>query len=386
MKTLFAAPSTTIPDPRCPISPDSVRKLVNTGFAVTFAPGVGQAAGFSDAVLTEAGASVAEDPAGAERSADIVLRLRKPSGEEVGRLKEGALHISFLDPFNEKALIEQMAAAGVSGISLEMIPRTTLAQKMDALSSQANLAGYFAVIKAAEVSNRILPMMMTPAGTLSPAKVFVVGVGVAGLQAIATAKRLGAQVEAFDTRPVVEEQVKSLGAKFLKIDLGETGQTDQGYARELTPEQIAKQKEGMKQACARSDIVITTAKLFGRPAPKIIDAAMVEAMSPGSLLVDLAIDTGGNVQGARKDEIVETDKGVKIVGLTNLEGQVPGDASRMLAANFQNFLQHFWDKEADALKVDREDPIMHGALITHGGAIVHEKFAPQAGESGDGDA
>ncbi|MGJ3242264.1 MAG: NAD(P) transhydrogenase subunit alpha [Opitutales bacterium] len=383
MKTLFAAPSTTIPDPRCPLSPDSVRKLTQTGFVVTFPSGLGQSAGFSDNELVKAGAEVAADPAGAERSADIVLRVRKPSGEEVGRLKEGALHLSFLDPFNEKELIEQMAAAGVSGVSLEMIPRTTLAQKMDALSSQANLAGYFAVIKAAEVSNRILPMMMTPAGTLSPAKVFVVGVGVAGLQAIATAKRLGAQVEAFDTRPVVEEQVKSLGAKFLKIDLGETGQTDQGYARELTPEQIAKQKEGMKQACARSDIVITTAKLFGRPAPKIIDVAMVEAMSPGSLLVDLAIDTGGNVEGARKDEIVETENGVKIIGLTNLEGHVAGDASRMLAANFQNFLQHFWDKEANLMKVDREDPIMQGALITHDGAIVHDKFAPKGEKSSD---
>src|SRR5690606_2193818 len=257
-----------------------------------------------------------------------------------------AVHLSFLDPFNETALLQQLAAAKARAVSLEMVPRTTLAQKMDALSSQANLAGYAAVVQATARLGRILPMMMTPAGTIMPARVFVVGAGVAGLQAIATAKRLGARVEAFDTRPVVEEQVKSLGAKFLKIDLGGTGQTAGGYATALTPEQIAKQQAGMTKACAQADIVITTAKLFGRKAPRLITADMLAAMQPGSVVVDLAIDTGGNVEGSIPGQDVVTANGVIVLGQANLEGTVAHHASQVYAANLAAWITHFWDTES----------------------------------------
>ena len=373
MKSLFAAKPASTDETRSPVTPDSVRKLTALGLEVTVEKEIGLRAGYTDDAFREAGAALADGPADAAK-ADIVLRVHKPSTAEIAAMREGALHLSFLDPFNEKELIRELAEAGISAVSLEMIPRSTLAQKMDALSSQANLAGYFAVIKAAEVMGKILPMMMTPSGTIPPARVFVIGAGVAGLQAIATAKRLGAQVEAFDTRPVVEEQVKSLGARFLKIDLGETGQTDQGYAKELTPEQIEKQKEGMAKAAAGADVVITTAKLFGRPAPRIVDKRMLDGMHRGSVVVDLAVETGGNVEGSKLNEIAETENGVRIIGLPNLEGYVAHDSSLMLAANFANLIEHFWDDEAKSLQLDPEHEIFKGCLITHGGAIVHEQF------------
>ncbi len=300
--------------------------------------------------------------------------MNAPNAGEIKLLKKGSMHVSFLDPFNRGDLMAAFAAQGVTAVSLEMMPRTTLAQKMDALSSQANLAGYFAVIAAAERLSKILPMMMTPAGTISPARVFVIGVGVSGLQAIATAKRLGARVEAFDTRPVVEEQVKSLGAKFVKIDLGETGQTDQGYAKELTPEQLELQREGMAKVCAYSDIVITTAKLFGRKAPVIVTADMVAGMQRGSVIVDLAAEGGGNVEGTMLDEVVTTDNGVHIIGRRALEGCVPRDASLMYSSNLYSFVEHFWDEEGKEFKLDLEDELLKGCVMTHGGEIVHEKF------------
>jgi NAD(P) transhydrogenase subunit alpha len=275
-------------------------------------------------------------------------------------------------------LIAAFAAAGVSAVSMEMIPRTTLAQKMDALSSQASLAGYAAVIQAAARLRLVLPMMMTPAGTILPARVFVLGAGVAGLQAIATAKRLGARVEAFDTRPVVEEQVRSLGAKFVKIDLGETGQTAGGYAQALTPEQIARQQAAMAKICAQSNIVITTAKVFGRKAPRLVTTAMLAGMSAGSVVVDLAIESGGNVEGARAGEDVVTPNGVTIIGHPCLESTVAHHASQVLAANYAAWITHFWDESRKALRLDVSDEILKGCLITHGGAIVHPKFAPEA--------
>lgn len=373
MKTLFA-PGDSVPrETRCPLSPDSVRKLCALGMEVLVKSGIGTASGYTDDAFQEAGAKIVLTVQEGQE-ADIIVRINPPEPEIISQMKPGTLHLSFLDPFNQKERIRKLAEAKISAISMEMIPRSTIAQKMDALSSQANLAGYFAVIKAAEVLGKVLPMMMTPAGTIAPAKVFIIGVGVAGLQAIATAKRLGAQVEAFDTRPVVEEQVKSLGAKFLKIDLGETGQTDQGYAQELTPEQIQKQKEGMKKACAQADIVITTAKLFGRPAPTLVDAGMVDVMKRGSVIVDLAVETGGNVDGSKLHEITETENGVRIIGLANLEGYVAKDASLMLASNFANLLEHFWDKEKGDLALDLENDLLKGCLITHDGSIVHEKF------------
>ena len=247
---------------RVPITPSVAKKLAGMGAIIEIEPGMGSPAGFTDPMYVDVGATISPDRVRSLSSADIVLRLNKPPVDDVKSMKNGCIHISYLDPFNEADLVRALAAAGVSAISMEMIPRTTLAQKMDALSSQANLAGYVAVILAAERLNRIFPMMMTPAGTLDPARVFVIGAGVAGLQAIATAKRLGARVDAFDTRPVVEEQVKSLGARFVKIDIGETRQTQDGYARALTEDQLKKQRDGMTKHCADADVVITTAQSF----------------------------------------------------------------------------------------------------------------------------
>jgi NAD(P) transhydrogenase subunit alpha len=379
---LVFAPHESAPETRTALTPEFVSKLVSMGATVQVEAGLGLAAEHDDASYISAGAEVVTDRVAALGGADIVLRVRKPSTEEIAQCKSGALHVSFLDPFNHPELLDAMAGAGVNAVSMEMMPRTTLAQKMDAISSQANLAGYQAVLLAANRLNSILPMMMTPAGTISPAKVFIVGVGVAGLQAIATAKRLGARVEAFDTRPVVEEQVKSLGAKFLKIDLGETGQTAQGYAKELTPEQIAKQQAGMAKACAQADIVITTAKLFGRPAPKIITAEMVAGMKRGSVVVDLAAEGGGNVIGTKLNEEVITENGVRIIGHGALEAQVPTHASQVYASNLVNFLEHFWDKETKTFTYKTEDEILKGCLLTHNGQIVHERFVKKAQESG----
>lgn len=368
---IFVPKETHPGEKRVPIIPDSIRKLVKRGAQIEVESGIGETINLSDEDYTKEGAEVSSDRNSSFSSADIVLRLRKPQKEEISLLKKGAIHISFLDPFNETELINEFVNAGVSAISMEMIPRTTLAQKMDALSSQANLSGYVTVIIAAERLDKILPMMMTPAGTISPARVFVIGVGVAGLQAIATAKRLGARVEAFDTRPVVEEQVQSLGAKFITIDLGETGETKDGYAKELTPEQLQRQREGMAKVCAQSDIVITTAQVFGRKAPLIVSSDMITGMTPGSVIVDMAVESGGNVEGSKVDEEVEVN-GVRIIGLGNLPGLVAFNASQMYSANLCNMLEHFWDDEAKSFRLDLEDEIIAGCLITHENQIVNE--------------
>lgn len=361
---------------RCALIPSDVKRLCDKGAEISVEQGLGERSGFSDSEYKQAGATIVALRAGAIAEADMVMRLRKPPAAEITQMKKGAMHVSFLDPFNEKGLIDAFAKAGTSAFSMEMMPRSTIAQKMDAISSQANLAGYAAVLRAAERMNRIMPMMMTPAGTLSPAKVFIIGVGVAGLQAIATAKRLGARVEAFDTRPVVEEQVKSLGAKFVKIDIGETGQTAQGYATALTPEQIAKQQAGMAKVCAGADIVITTAKLFGRKAPTLLTKAMVDGMKNGSIVVDLAAsENGGNCELTQAGKEVTTENGVLIIGDTCLEGNsVPQHASQMYSANLYNFMDHFWSKESKSFAPKMEDEIIKGCLITHGGEVVHERF------------
>jgi len=303
-------------------------------------------------------------------SANIICSLNKLELEDIAKIKPETLVISFLDPFNENQLIEEFKNKSISSISMELIPRTTRAQKMDALSSQANLAGYSAVIIASDLLEKALPMMMTAAGTISPSKVFVVGVGVAGLQAIATAKRLGARVEAFDTRPVVEDQVKSLGARFVKIDLGDTEETNQGYAKALTEEQIQKQQEGMKKICASSDIVITTAQVFGRPAPKIITSEMVEAMQPGSVIVDMAVSSGGNVEGSKNGETVEIN-GVKIIGNENLPGEVPTHSSQVYANNVFNLIDEFWNDDDASFNFDLEDEILSNCLVTHQGNYIN---------------
>ena len=287
-------------------------------------------------------------------------------------MKSGALHISFFDPFAERKLLKFMAAKGISVISMEMIPRSTIAQKMDAMSSQSNLAGYYAVIKAAERIKKIIPMMITPAGTLSSARVFVVGIGVAGLQAIATAKRLGARVEAFDTRPNVEEEVKSLGAKFINIDLGETGQTAQGYAKPLTQEQLTQQREKLASICAQSDIVITAARVFGKKAPVIITKEMVAKMNQGSVLVDQAVASGGNIEGSKINEEVITESGARIIGIGNLESCIAHDASQVYASNLTNLIEHFWDGNKKCVDLNLQDDILKNCLLTHKGQVIHE--------------
>lgn len=367
MKFFFpkdAAPAET----RCAITPENTAKLLKLGNEIVVESQIGAGCGFSDARFEEAGATVTSDQNAGLSGAEVVIALNPPPRELIQQMKPSALYIGYLDPFNNAGLVDAFADAGVNAISMEMIPRTTLAQKMDALSSQANLAGYVAVLLAADRLTKILPMMMTPAGTLKPAQVFIIGCGVAGLQAIATAKRMGARVEAFDTRPVVEEQVQSLGAKFVKIDLGETGQTKDGYAKELTEEQRALQREAMAKVVAQSDIVITTAQLFGRKAPVIVTDAMVRSMRPGSVIVDLAVESGGNVEGARLNEDVDVD-GVRIVGFGNLPGRVPVHATQMYSANILNLIQHFWNKEDATINLNLDDEIMDGCLIVHDGAL-----------------
>ncbi len=356
---------------RAALVPAGVKKLTGLGFSINVESGLGAGARIPDDEYRAAGATVVADARAAVSGADVVVRVRKPAEADLAELARGVIHVSFLDPFNEKALVAALASHGITGISMEMVPRSTRAQKMDALSSQANLAGYVTVILAATYSPKMLPMMMTPAGTIQPCRVFVIGAGVAGLQAIATAKRLGARIEAFDTRPVVAEQVQSLGAKFVQIDLGNTGQTEQGYARELTPEQLELQRLGMKKVISQSDIVITTAQVFGRPAPRIVTRDMVEAMKPGSVIVDMAVESGGNVEGAVVNEVMDIN-GVLVVGLGNLPSRVSRNASEMYSSNIVNLLDEFWNKEAKELRLDPADDIIKGCVITRGGEIVNE--------------
>jgi len=373
MTKIFIPRETVDGETRVPVIPSIAKKLVDLGAEVAIEADLGSSLGIPDDDYEKAGAKVSGDRAGSLGEADIVLRLNKPSPEEVRQLKKGAIHASYVDPFFDPDLVRAFAEQGVTCICMEMIPRTTLAQKMDSLSSQANLAGYVAVIVAAERLEKILPMMMTPAGTISPSRVFVIGTGVAGLQAIATAKRLGARVDAFDTRPEVAEQVQSLGGRFLKVDLGETAGTAQGYAKQLTEEQLEKQRQAMAKQCAISDVVITTAQVFGRKAPRIITEEMVKGMRPGSVIVDLAAETGGNVAGSKPGEDVMVD-GVRIVGARNLPGRVPVNASEMYASNVGSLVEHFWDKDAKTFQLDLEDEILSGCVLTHGGEIVHERF------------
>ena len=358
---------------RAALVPAGVKKLAALGLDVMVEAGVGLASGEPDEAYAAAGADVISDIDSALVSSDVVLGVRKPSPAVADLLAEDTLHVSFLDPFNDKPLIERLAQRGVTAVCMEMVPRSTRAQKMDALSSQANLAGYVAVILAASHCSRIFPMMMTPAGTIAPARVFVIGAGVAGLQAIATAKRLGARVEAFDTRPVVAEQVQSLGAKFVRIDVGEAGQTEQGYARELTARQLEQQREGMRRVIARSDVVITTAQVFGRPAPRIVNRDMVAAMRPGSVVVDMAVESGGNVEGSVPGE-VRAVEGVQVIGLANLPSEVAANASAMYSANVTNLLAEFWDADAGAFALRPDDEIVAGCVLTRGGRIVHDAF------------
>lgn len=353
---------------RCAATPATVKKLVMAKADVSVETNAGLLAGFTDEEYQKAGATVIANRAEPLRQADIVLYVGKPTLDDVQHLRENTLVIGHLDPYFEQPLIEQLSAKKITAISVEMLPRTTRSQKMDALSSQTNLSGYVMVLNGAQALGTILPMMMTPAGTVKPAKVFIIGAGVAGLQAIATAKRLGASVTAFDTRPVVAEQVQSLGAKFLDIDLGETGQTQQGYANALTPEQMQKQKEGQHQAIIDSDIVITTAQLFGRKPPLIVSAESVAAMKPGSVIVDMAAEGGGNVEGTVPGETVKVGD-VTIIGSGNWPNQVPKDATSLYANNLFNLLDEYWNKEEGQFVLDLTDDILDGCVISHQGDI-----------------
>ena len=355
---------------RTALVPQNAKKFIDLGLSIVVETETGVASGYTDSMYEEVGVKISQDKAEV-LGADLVMRVRKPSVAELQLVKKEAVNISFLDPFNEKELVQDMATRGIQGISMEMIPRSTRAQKMDALSSQANLAGYVTVIQAAFHSPKIFPMMMTPAGTIAPGRVFIIGAGVAGLQAIATAKRLGARVEAFDTRPVVAEQVQSLGAKFLDIDLGEVGQTEQGYAKELTAEQVKLQREGQKQVISQSDVLITTAQVFGRPAPQIVGLDMVEAMKPGSVVVDMAVESGGNVEGAVLDQVVDVG-GVKIIGQGNLPSEVARNASEMYSNNLFNLVSEFWDEDQKRLVLDPDDEIIQSCLITREGEVINE--------------
>lgn len=368
---LFVPKETHPGETRVPLVPATARKLVQAGAELEVESGLGTAIGLTDEAYKAAGATISLNRAASIGSADMILQLRPPQASELGDFKKGAILVSYIDPFNNAALVDALVASGLTTLCMELIPRTTLAQKMDALSSQASLAGYVAVIVAAERLRKAFPMMMTPSGTIVAARVFIIGAGVAGLQAIATAKRLGARVEAFDTRPVVEEQVLSLGAKFVKVDLGETGQTKDGYAKALTEEQIGRQREAMAKHCAEADVVITTAQVFGRKAPLIVTEAMVQSMRPGSVIVDLAAESGGNVAGTRVDEEVMIN-GVRIVGIGNMPGRVANDASLMYSNNVGNLVEHFWDKKEKTFKLNLEDEILKGCTLTHAGVLTNE--------------
>lgn len=356
---------------RVPLLPSEAGKLGKLGAQVEVESGLGQVIQIADASYEAAGARVSANREGSLSAAHMVLRMDPPAvGQGPVSLRQGCIHISYMDPFNNPDLVQRFADGGVSAISLEMIPRTTLAQKMDVLSSQANLAGYAAVVLAAERHKGIFPMMMTPAGTIAPARVFVIGAGVAGLQAMATAKRLGARVDGFDVRPEAQEQIRSLGARPLVVDLGETGQTKGGYAKQLTEEQLRKQREAMARQCAQSDVVITTARVFGRKAPVIVTNEILDGMKPGSIVIDMAVEVGGNVEASELGKVVERN-GVTIVGWPELQRKVPAAASQMFSSNLYNFVEHFWDQPAGRFVLNRDDEILKGCLITHQGEIVH---------------
>ena len=355
---------------RVSLTLESAKKFLDKGLSVSIENSFAEHLGNREKEFEDLGVKIFSRDEGFS-NAEIICSVRNISEDELKKIKAGSLLVSFLDPFNEKSLVKEIKERNISAISMELIPRITRAQKMDALSSQANLAGYSSVIIASQELQKALPMMMTAAGTISPSKVFVIGVGVAGLQAIATAKRLGAKVEAFDTRPVVEEQVKSLGARFVKIDIGETGETDQGYAKELTSEQIKIQREGMKKVCASSDIVITTAQVFGRPAPTLVTSEMVSAMSQGSVIVDMAVGTGGNVEGSIPNETIDIN-GVKIVGNTNLPGELPFHSSQVYSSNIFNLIDEFWNEDEKKLKLDVSDEILSICLISHENEFINK--------------
>ncbi len=363
-------------EPRVAATPDTVKKLIGLGAEVAVEPGAGERSGILDADFSAAGAVVGKDAA---KGADVMLKVRRPTAAELKAYKKGALVIAIMDPYGNEAALKAMADAGVVAFAMELMPRITRAQSMDVLSSQANLAGYRAVIDAAAEYGRAFPMMMTAAGTVPAAKVFVMGVGVAGLQAIATARRLGAIVTATDVRPAVKEQVQSLGAKFIAVEDEEFKQaeTAAGYAKEMSKEYQAKQAALVAEHIKKQDIVITTALIPGRPAPRLVSKAMVASMRPGSVIVDLAVERGGNVEGAKAGEVAEIN-GVKIVGHLNVSGRLPASASALYAKNLLTFLEIMIDKNTKSLAVNWDDEIVKGTALTRDGAVIHPSFAAKS--------
>jgi len=357
---------TTPGERRVALVPETVGRLAKGGNEVIVERGAGEASSFPDRMYTEAGATI-----GDAWDAELVLKVARPSDEEVARLRAGAVLIAFLQPLTNHALVRELARRRVTALSMDAIPRITRAQPMDALSSQATVAGYKAVLLAAAALPKFFPMLTTAAGTIAPAKAFVIGAGVAGLQAIATARRLGAVVEAFDTRPVVKEQVQSLGAKFLEVDLGETGEGAGGYAKELSEEAHRKEVDLLAKAVKENDIIITTAAIPGRPAPKLITADMVRSMKPGSVIVDLAAETGGNTELTQAGKVIDVD-GVRIDGTTNIPSTMPYHASQMYSRNIQSLLALMITKEGK-LNLDMNDDVIKGTVITKDGEVVHEQ-------------
>ncbi|MEW6767364.1 MAG: Re/Si-specific NAD(P)(+) transhydrogenase subunit alpha [Pseudomonadota bacterium] len=363
-------------EPRVAATPETVKKFKALGMDVAIEPGAGLKSGLLDSEYAVAGAIVSADAA---KDADIVIKVKRPEASELSKYKKGALVIAIMDPYGNDAALKAMASAGVSAFAMELMPRITRAQVMDVLSSQANLAGYRAVIESAEAFGRAFPMMMTAAGTVPAAKVFVMGVGVAGLQAIATARRLGAVVTATDVRPAVKEQVESLGAKFLAVEDEEFKQAETagGYAKEMSKEYQAKQAALTAEHIKKQDIIITTALIPGRPAPKLVSAEMVKSMKPGSVLVDLAVERGGNVDGVKAGEITEVN-GVKIVGFANLAGRVAASASALYAKNLFSFIETLIDKATKSLAVKWDDELVKATVLTKDGAVIHPNFQPKA--------
>jgi NAD(P) transhydrogenase subunit alpha len=374
MKIAVAA-ETDAGEPRVAAVPDTVKKMIGLGAEVAVMPGAGVKSGVLDSDYTAAGATVSAD---ALNGADVVLQVRRPSASELPRMKKGALVLGIMDPYGNDAALKQIADAGLVAFAMELMPRITRAQSMDVLSSQANLAGYRAVIDAAEQYGRALPMMMTAAGTVPAAKVFIMGVGVAGLQAIATARRLGAIVTATDVRPATKEQVESLGAKFLAVEDEEfkNAQTAGGYAKEMSKEYQAKQAALVAEHLKKQDIVITTALIPGRPAPRLISKDMVDSMRPGSVIIDLAVERGGNVEGARPGEVVQAGP-AKIVGYLNVPGRLAASASALYAKNLLTFLETMIDKKEKKLAVNWDDELVKGTALTRDGAVVHPNFMPK---------
>lgn len=376
---VFVAKETQNSETRVAASPDTVKKLISHGCAVSIEKGAGELSKITDDAFKAAGATIAD--AKAASKADVVLKVLRPTHAEAKKYKKGAIVLASMDPYGNEKDIEAMAKAGISAFAMEFMPRITRAQVMDVLSSQANLAGYQAVVEGAAHYSRALPMMMTAAGTVAAAKCFVMGAGVAGLQAIATARRLGAVVTATDVRPAAKEQVESLGAKFVAIEDDEFKQAETagGYAKEMSDEYKAKQAELVASHIAKQDIVITTALIPGRPAPRLITKEMVKSMQAGSVLVDLAVERGGNVEGAKAGEVAKIGD-VSILGYLNMPGRIAASASLLYAKNLLAFLETMIDKESGKLELDFEDELVAATLLTHDGKVVHPNFtdAPPA--------